>query len=256
VLLNIDRRTFVGALGAASALGAAPEKRTGFYALHNFKLKAGTQLPRLHEHFGKTVLPKLNGLWSGPKIFLEALVAPHMPQILVIYGFNSLDEMGGVHRKIMADPDLAKAFEALDSGPEPSFDILDTTLLEAAPYSPEITAAASPKPRIFELRVYHSPTFRQLGALHDRFSGPEVKIFHRVGIHPILYSSTLIGQNMPNLTYLIPFDSLAHRETAWTAFAADAEWVKVRKDSIDKNGQISSVQNISLWKATDYSPVK
>jgi len=255
-MVGMDRRSFVGVLGAASALGAASEKRTHFYALESFKLKAGTQLPRLHEHFGKTLLPKLNGLWNGPKIFLEAVVAPHMPQMLVVYGFSSLDEMWGVHDKVMADPDLTKAFEALESGPEPSFDTLDTTLVEAAPYSPEIVPATSPKPRIFELRVYHSPTYRQLGALHDRFSGPEIKIFHRVGIHPILYSSTLIGQNSPTLTCLIPFENLAHRESAWSAFAADAEWVKVRKESVDKFGQISSVQNISLWKATDYSPVK
>src|ERR1700694_3918100 len=108
----MDRRSFVGVLGATSALGAAaPEKRTRFYTLESFKLKAGTQLPRLHEHFGKTLLPKINGFWNGPKIFLEAVVAPHMPQILVVYGFSSLEEMWSVHGKVMADPDLSKAFE-------------------------------------------------------------------------------------------------------------------------------------------------
>jgi NIPSNAP len=186
-------------------------------------LKAGTQLPRLHEHFAKTLVPKIAGLWSGPKIFLEALIAPHMPQIAVIYGFSSLDELWSVHGKSLADPDLIKAYDALDSGPEPSFETLDTTLLEAAPYSPEIAAVPAGKARIFELRVYHSPTFRQLTALHQRFSGPEIEIFHRVGIHPILYCSTLIGPNIPNLTYLIPFENLAAREKAWTAFAADPE---------------------------------
>ncbi len=61
---------------------------------------------------------------------------------------------------------------------------------------------------------------------------------------------------MPNLTYLIPFESLAARERAWAAFSADAEWVKVRKESVEKYGQISAVQNISLWKGADYSPVR
>ena len=31
---------------------------------------------------------------------------------------------------------------------------------------------------------------------------------------------------------------------------------KALLESIDKSGQISSVQNISLWKATDYSPIR
>jgi len=106
------------------------------------------------------------------------------------------------------------------------------------------------------LRVYHSPTRSQLKALHERFAGPEIKIFHRVGVNPILYTSTMIGPNMPNLTYLIPFDSLAAREKAWDAFGADPEWVKVRNESIDKHGQIASVINISLFKATAYSPIR
>ncbi len=241
----------MGALGGLGMGGAAAAGgRTRFYALDSFKLQAGNQVARLHEYFGKTVLPKANGLWGGPKIFLEALIAPHMPQLLAVYGFSSLEEMWSVRGKMAADAD--------GSG-EPSFETLDTTLVEAAPYSPEIAAASSSaaaKPRVFELRVYHSPTFRQLVALHERFAGPEIKIFHRSGIQPILYSSTAIGQNMPNLTYLIPFESLAAREHAWAAFSADAEWVKVRKESVDKYGQISAVQNISLWKGAEYSPVR
>ena len=92
-------------------------------------------------------------------------------------------------------------------------------------------------------------------ALHERFAGRVIRIFHRCGIHPVLYTSTLIGPNMPHLTYLIPFESLDAREKAWNAFGADPEWIKVRKDSIDKHGQISSVIQISLYKATPYSPV-
>jgi hypothetical protein len=30
---------------------------------------------------------------------------------------------------------------------------------------------------------------------------------------------------MPNLTYLIPFATMADREKAWEAFSADPEWV-------------------------------
>src|SRR5260370_4744920 len=131
----MDRRSFVGVLGGLGMAAAATEKRTRFYALESFKLKAGTELPRLHEHFSKTLLPKIAAMWSGPKIFLEALVAPHPPQLAAIYGFTSLDELWPVHGKILGDADLLKAFDALQSGPEPAFQRLDATLLAAAPYS-------------------------------------------------------------------------------------------------------------------------
>lgn len=60
----------------------------------------------------------------------------------------------------------------------------------------------------------------------------------------------------PNLTCLTPFANLAEREKAWSAFGADPEWMKVRKESIDRGGQISSQMQISLFRATAHSPVR
>jgi len=92
--------------------------------------------------------------------------------------------------------------------------------------------------------------------VHERFAGPETKIFHRSGIHPILYADTIFGPELPNLTYLIPFASLAEREKAWDAFATDPEWLKARDESIARGGQIVNYNNISLWRATAYSPIQ
>jgi hypothetical protein len=159
--------------------------------------------------------------------------------------------------KLEAEETYRKSFEAWETAAEPPYEHFSRTLLQPAPYSPEVVVNAErEKPRLFELRVYHSPTWRQLVALHERFAGPEIRIFQRVGVHPILYTSTVAGAHMPNLTYITPFDNLAAREKAWEAFAADPEWIKVRKESIDKHGQISSVIQIAVYRAAAYSPVK
>ena len=247
-------------LAAARPAGATGDKRTGFYVLDTFYLQQGSQVARMHEYFSKIAMPALDRVHhAGPVIYLESLVAPHMPQMIAIYGFQSLDDMWNVHTRMTQDPEIAKTFEQWEeAGAEPPYQQQSSALLQAADYSPEIVKPAEPpkSPRLFELRVYHSPTWRQLKALHERFAGPEIQIFHRVGVHPVFYSSTLIGPNMPNLTYLIPFENLAAREKAWDAFGADPEWVKVRKESIEKYGQISSVIQISLFKATAYSPIR
>jgi hypothetical protein len=260
----MHRRSFLGSLGGIGMLrtavpaAAADEKRTRVYLLELFHLKHGTQLQRLHDYLSQQALQALGKIHAGPKLVLEALVAPHMPQVAVILGFQSIEEMWNLRAKLFEDQELQKSFEAWQAGPEPPFEQQTNVLLEAVDYSPEIVTPDPPpkSPRIFELRVYHSPTYRQLAALHERFEGPEIKIFHRVGVHPILYSSTVIGPNMPNLTYVIPFDDLAAREKAWNAFGADPEWIKVRKESIEKHGQVASVIQISLYKATPYSPVQ
>lgn len=193
-------------MAAARPAGAAGEKRTGFYMLETFYLQQGSQVARMHDYFNKLALPALQQVeYTGPILYLESLVAPHMPQMVAVYGFQSLEHYWSVYSRIHQNPELVKNFEQWDSG-DPPFDQASSTLLQATDYSPEIVAPAEPPkaPRLFELRVYHSPTVRQLKALHERFAGPEIQILHRVGVHPILYTSTLIGTNMPNLTYLIP----------------------------------------------------
>ena len=240
------------------SLGAAPGKRTRYYQLQYFYLKNGTQSARIQEFMRHGLLPALSRIHDGPRMVLDALVAQHMPQVLAITGFGSLAEWQDLRARLSRDADYRRAFETWEAAPEQPYEDCSEVLLEATDYSPEIAPSDAPPaaPRIFELRVYHSPPWRQLSALHARFAGPEVAIFHRVGIHPVLYSSTLVGPSMPNLTYLIPFESLAAREKAWAAFAADPEWIKVRQESIDQHGQISSVIQMALYRAAAYSPIR
>lgn len=257
----MNRRTFTGALAgfAAAAAPARPaesDRRTRFYALETFELKNGTQAGRMHDWLGNSLLPKLQKIHFGPQIALEAVIGPHTPRLLVVLGFSSFEDIWSTHEKLGADNELTASFQKLEQGPEPPFDTQNVTLLEATAYSPEIVSEKREKSRFFELRVYHSPTRSQLRAVHERFAGPETKIFARSGIHPVLYTSTLFGPNMPNLTYLIPFDSLGAREKAWDTFGADPDWVKARKDSIDKSGEIVSVAEVSIYRATPYSPVR
>lgn len=257
----LDRRRFLEGMPAlvpSAALAAEGEDhKTRFYVVEQFCLENGSQPGRIHDFFSKTLLPSMERVHKGPKIVLEALVATHMPQVMMILGVESLNQIYSISKALFNDEAFSKSFDQWEAG-EPPYISANTSLLEATPYSPEIVTPEKPPaaPRIFELRTYHSPTARQAKALHERFAGPEIKIFHRVGVHPLFYSSTVFGLNRPNLTYLIPFDSLAAREKAWNAFSADAEWQRVRKESIDRSGQISSIIQMSLYKATPYSPIR
>lgn len=239
------------------AAAAQTQVKTKFYVLERFFLENGSQPARLAEFFSKSLLPAMKKVHNGPVIVMEALAAPHMPQVVLIMGVESFDQMWSVSKSLFADKEFNAAFEKWEMG-EQAYLSQESQLLEATDYSPEIVTPAKPPStlRVFELRTYHSPTARQWKLLHERFAGPEIKIFHRTGVHPLFYSSTVFGPNRPNLTYLIPFDSLAAREKAWTAFGADPEWVKVRAESIAKGGQISAISDISLYRAAAYSPIR
>lgn len=240
-----------------SAEGSGSSKKSKLYRLSYFYMRQGDQGTRMNQ-FLSSQLPLFQKNIPGPIGVFNVFLGPHIPAMVVLAGYPGYAEMEAATAQWQKDPGFQKALTELERGADPPHDRADTALLQATDYAPEIVPLKEkPKvPRIFELRVYHSPTQWQLRALHERFSGPEVKIFHRVGIHPILYSSTVIGPNMPNLTYLTPFATLADREKAWDAFGADPEWLKVRKESVDRSGQITNQISITLLRPTDYSPIQ
>ncbi|MBZ5582218.1 MAG: NIPSNAP family protein [Acidobacteriia bacterium] len=260
----MERRDFVQFLAGAGTVAqmgapaaAQPSaQKTRLYRLDYFYYRQGDQAGRINQ-FLTSQMPLLTKHIRTVGVF-TAVMAPHTNTTLVLTGYTGFEQMDAASRAIEEDPGLQKALEEFERGPEPPYDSQQRVLLEATGFSPEVVPLPEkPKaPRYFELRVYHAPTVRQLRLVHERFAGPEIRIFHRSGVHPILYADTIIGPDQPNLTYLIPFATLADREKAWDAFGADPEWTKVRADSIARGGQIVNYNNISLWRATAYSPVQ
>jgi hypothetical protein len=269
--MTLTRRRFVPVLGLSTAGVLSPSLfanrylmnnnesnalQSKIFVVRNYLLKNGTQSARLHQFLKEALVPALKVSGDVPLGIFDAVIAPDMPQVMTIAGFPSFGEWQAGEVKLNESADLTRALANWEQPAEAPYESYSERVLGVTPFSPPLPLLSDAKPRIFELRVYHSPTRRQLAALNDRFSGPEITIFHRCGIFPVLYTNAITGENLPNLTYLTPFESLAAREKAWAAFAADPEWMKVRAESIEKFGQISSVMHISLWKATDYSPLK
>jgi NIPSNAP len=260
----MNRRSFAQSVGAGAVLsalaeaqgGAQPGRKTAIYRLDYLYCRQGEQTNRINELLSSQ-LPLLTKNSQVMGVF-TALVAPQLPTTLILRGFGSFEEMQTAGERLGRDAGYRAAHERMEAGAEPPYDRGDGVLLLPTDFASDIVPLKEkPKsPRVFELRIYHSPTECQLRILQERFAGPEIRIFHRCGIHPILYANTLAGPNMPNLTYLIPFASLADREKAWDAFGADPDWVKARAESVARGGQIVAQSNISLWRPTAFSPIQ
>jgi hypothetical protein len=113
------------------------------------------------------------------------------------------------------------------------------------------------EPRVFELRIYESNNpltlRRKVGMFED---GGELAIFRRVGIRPVFFGTTLAGGRMPNLTYLVCYDSLADRERAWKTFLADPEWLKLRARPGLSDAEIVSNISNTLLRPLPFSPIR
>jgi len=247
----MNRRSFLLSTGCLAALPAAAQTRkTTVYRLDYYYLRQGSQGTRLNE-FLTAAVPILSKAATSVGVF-ASVVGRHLPMTVVLTGYSAMPQM------VDPLPEYEAALRKAEEGAEPLYEQLERVLLRPTEFSPEITPLKEKpaKPRIFELRVYHAPTGRQLGYLHDRFAGPEISIFHKSGIHPVMYADTIAGPLMPNMTYLTPFADLAAREKAWDAFGADPAWLKARDESIQRGGQIVSNSTITLLRALPFSPIQ
>ena len=260
----MNRRSFISAGGAGllastaldSDASAAEAGARPFFEFRIYRLQIGAQVQRMNSWAENHLMPLLKKHGFGPVGFFSESIGPTIPALYRLLYYSGLAEGEKLWANVMRDPDWGKVAEELEAGDTPPFYRADGWLLQATDYSHEFKAVSGKGGRIYELRIYESPTEKQLRALNERFAGPEIPIFHRSGIHPVLYAETVIGRDMPNLTYLTPYDSLAHREQAWRAFGRDPEWPKARDESIARSGQI--VRNIStiLLSPTDYSMLR
>ena len=46
---------------------------------------------------------------------------------------------------------------------------------------------------------------------------------------PVFFGETIVGQRMPNLTYMVGYEDLAAREKIWSTFVSHPEWKKMTR---------------------------
>jgi hypothetical protein len=224
----------VSAFGSLAGLSAVTDsrahKRSWLLSLESFRVGNAEQMARLHAYLGGTFLPSLAQVHHGPKMVLEAIVAPHTPQALVITAFPSFDEMIETRSHVAAHPGIQRARTNLESG--------DSQILVTAGDSLQFHRPDCRRGGIFELRTYHAPQWR------DRPAAAAGAAFRRAGINPILNASAA-GEHLPRFIYLVPFESLAARQEAWDRLDADSEWSSLQ----------ARVTGASIYKLVPYSPL-
>lgn len=107
---------------------------------------------------------------------------------------------------------------------------------------------------IYELRIYR-PMPGKMSALLRRFEIHTLEIWERIGIRLTGFWTTVVGENNPQISYILAWENMAEYETLWRAFAADPEWIRVAAES-EQDGPL--VQNIAnqLLQPTVFSPMK
>jgi hypothetical protein len=234
----MHRREFLAGSVAASALaiGSAAQTETSatrqreFYQLRRYALQSGPQLAMAEKYISEALIPAL-AKKSGPVGAFRLDIGPETPTFYVLIPILAPAMAGALELELAQDPEYVKAAEPFWSAPaaSPAFLRIDSSLLVAFEGWPRITPPAKGK-RIFQLRTYESPSYRDHILKVQMFHSGEFEIFKNAGLQPVFFGDTLIGQRMPSLTYMLSFADSTELDAKWAAFRNDPAWKKLSAD--------------------------
>lgn len=238
----MERRKFLASSLAASALavtapggmmeaaqGSMAAKGREFYQLRRYHINSGPQRKLCDDFFRDALIPALGRLGIGPVGVFDLSIGPDTPSIYVLMPGASAEKLATVENLLAKDDEYSKTGVAFLTAPakEPAFDRMDSTFLQAFEKWPNLIlpkATSSKGARVFELRIYEGASDQDHRRKVEMMQSGESEIFTKAGVEQIFYSETLIGPRLPNLTYMLCFDSLATRDKQWAAFRASDDW--------------------------------
>lgn len=181
------------------------------------------------------------------------------PYYVTITQYPSLGAMQAVQTKLVSDTAYQQAIRDWSNGPGLPFVRVESSLLRSFDVMPQATIpsdTANRPPRVFELRTYENQSFAARQTKIGMFNQGEAAIFERLGMKPVFFGETLVGPNLPNVMYMLSYDSLADRDKLWHAFGSDPEWKKLRaQPQLADSEIVANISNVIL-SPLPFSPVR
>ncbi len=261
----MTRRKFARAAAAGSATlaqSAAQQSKTpAIFELRYFRMRNSPdqQMQRTADFLRDSVLPAVQRAGGGPMGFFAPVVGADMPFVLVLTSYASLANMEAIAAKLAGDKQFSKELEAFSNAPGLRYVRMESSLLRAFDSMPQIETPQSDEkraPRIFELRTYESNNTLTLQRKIGMFEQGEIAIFRKTGLLPVFFGRTIVGPNMPNLTYMLAYDDLAAREKNWRTFVGSAEWKKLSATPGLSDAEVVSSISSSLLRPLPFSPIR
>ncbi|MFL5524070.1 MAG: NIPSNAP family protein [Gemmatimonadaceae bacterium] len=260
----MDRREFVAAAAAAAASpkrqlhGLAQSAARQYIELRRYHLLPGKKQSAFIDTMGSAVIPALNRAGIAKVGAFTVVYGENAPTLVVVLPHPTLDSVVSLREKVANDADFARAGAAITSAPlsDPAFVRVDSTLLHAFEAMPTLEAPGGTGPnkaRVYELRTYESHSGRAAANKIRMFNAGEVPIFRRAGLTPVFFGETIIGANMPSLTYMLAFPDMTARDAAWGRFGRDPEWKTLSSDP-QYQDNVSAITDIIL-QPTAYSQI-
>ena len=259
---TMNRRKFLTIAGVSSLLplgvsARAAEETTGrnYYELRQYQFTTDDQRKGFDTFMREAAIPAINRLGIQP----VGVFYPEKDPLTVyaLLPHRSLELLVSLRHRLAENSEFAQAGSTFLDAPAsaPAYKRFETSLLLAFTGMPELNKPAKGPGRVFQLRTYESPSVRTNLKKIEMFNKYEIAIFRKVGLNPVFFGEMLVGSKMPNLTYMLGFESMDEQKAGWKNFGASPDWQRLRAmpEYADKN-ILCGITNIVV-KPTEYSQI-
>ncbi len=245
---RIDRRGFlagsaaaattVSLLGAASEARAADGPRQEFYELRTYRIANAEKQAIVSDYLENALVPALNRMGvERVGVFTVRTDENAEEQDLSIYvliAYPQLEMFAAVNPTLAACPEYQKAAAALHAltRKDPGYTRIESRMMKAFAGMPVMELPQETldlTERMFELRIYESRDDLKARMKVAMFNDGEIDIMRDVKMAPVFYGETLIGQDVPNLIYMLSASDMESHEAHWKGFLGHPEWNRIKK---------------------------
>ncbi len=240
---------------ASGAFQTAADTQREFYEIRRYHLQTGPQTALLDAYLGGALIPALNRMGIAPVGAFHLDIGPETPTLYLLLPSTRLETLVTAQLQLAADARFMQAAEPFWNAPAtaPAYQRIESSLHIAFTGHPRLTppaASAHNGKRIFQLRTYESPSNQDHIRKVEMFHHGEFEIFANAGFGQVFYGDTLVGQRMPNLTYMLSFTDMNDLNAKWDIFRNDPAWKKLKSTPRYSAEEIvSNISNLILSPA-------
>ena len=259
----MNRRDFLtttGAVGMAGmsslAVGAGAGGRE-YFEFRQYHLHTGSKKNQVGNFLRTVGIPAMNRIGIGPVGVFTAMYGPSSPTLYVMLVHKSLESVMTSSERLLADDKFRNTDFVDASLSDTAYVRVESSLMVAFKDMPQLSVPKQKvenRSRIFELRTYESHSIKASKKKIEMFNeGGEIAVFNETGLSPVFFGETIVGPQMPNLTYMLVFDNLTDRDAKWKVFGGSPAWKKLRSDPQYRD-TVSNITDIIL-RPTGYSQI-
>ena len=249
----MKRRDFLASsIGAGVAVGVgtriaragATKTKREYYELRVYRTPTAAKRKIAEEYLANGLLPALNRMGIGRVGVFTRLDDDKDFSVYALIPYRTLELFAMVNPRLGSDGAYQKAARGFFSSPQsdPVYRRIESYFMKAFTSIPVIELppqTGSKQPRIFELRIYESHSGDTAARKVEMFDTGETQLMRDVELGPVFFGETLIGSNVPNLTYMLAAPDMEAHKKHWTAFVKHPEWERMKniekyKDTVSK----------------------